>query len=211
MLDPAPRVVLDPDYGLITVGRTPSRREIVEDIYRHTIDVILRATALGGYRAAARRRHFRRGILGTGTGEAARQGKAPRASRAKSALVTGAASGIGKACVESLLARGAAVDRAGHQPGDHDAVPAPGLSRRALRRDRRSADLAAALEAGVRRFGGLDMLVLNAGIFPPGTPIAALKLADWDRVMRVNLDANLSLDARSASAAQSSRRAAAES
>ena len=48
-------------------------------------------------------------------------------------------------------------------------------------------------KSGVRAFGGLDMLVLNAGMFPPGTPIAELKLADWDRVMRVNLDANLSL------------------
>src|SRR5690606_24744408 len=44
-----------------------------------------------------------------------------------------------------------------------------------------------------RRFGGLDMLILNAGVFPPGTPIAQLALAGWERVMRINLDANLVL------------------
>jgi NAD(P)-dependent dehydrogenase (short-subunit alcohol dehydrogenase family) len=55
------------------------------------------------------------------------------------------------------------------------------------------AQLADALEQTARRFGGLDMLVLNAGIFPPSTPIRDLKLGDWDRVMSINLDANLSL------------------
>jgi NAD(P)-dependent dehydrogenase (short-subunit alcohol dehydrogenase family) len=37
------------------------------------------------------------------------------------------------------------------------------------------------------------MLILNAGVFPGGTPIRSLSLADWERVMRVNLDANLVL------------------
>jgi NAD(P)-dependent dehydrogenase (short-subunit alcohol dehydrogenase family) len=55
------------------------------------------------------------------------------------------------------------------------------------------ARLAEALEQGVRAFGGLDMLVLNAGIFPGGTRIESLSDEDWGRVMRVNLDANLRL------------------
>jgi NAD(P)-dependent dehydrogenase (short-subunit alcohol dehydrogenase family) len=50
-----------------------------------------------------------------------------------------------------------------------------------------------ALDTAVQRFGGLDMLILNAGIFPPGSRIEALSLSEWERVMRVNLDANLSL------------------
>jgi NAD(P)-dependent dehydrogenase (short-subunit alcohol dehydrogenase family) len=47
-----------------------------------------------------------------------------------------------------------------------------------------------ALEHGVKRFGGLDMLVLNAGIFPPGRPIAQLADDEWRRVFSINLDAN---------------------
>jgi len=45
----------------------------------------------------------------------------------------------------------------------------------------------------VRAFGGLDMMVLNAGVFPAGLKIAALAMDEWRRVMQVNLDANLIL------------------
>jgi NAD(P)-dependent dehydrogenase (short-subunit alcohol dehydrogenase family) len=51
----------------------------------------------------------------------------------------------------------------------------------------------AALEAGVARFGGVDMVVLNAGVFPAGRRLASLSLAEWRRVLAVNLDANLDL------------------
>ena len=53
--------------------------------------------------------------------------------------------------------------------------------------------LEAALERAVRQFGGLDLLILNAGIFPSTKRIVDLDLATWHRTMRVNLDANLSL------------------
>ena len=51
----------------------------------------------------------------------------------------------------------------------------------------------AALDAAARAFGGLDMLVLNAGIFPSSRRIEALPIDEWRRVMQVNLDANLLL------------------
>src|SRR5262249_7998855 len=49
------------------------------------------------------------------------------------------------------------------------------------------------LEKAVRKFGGLDMLVLNAGVFPSSRQIGAMELAEWQRTMQVNLDANLLL------------------
>jgi len=58
---------------------------------------------------------------------------------------------------------------------------------------RESTDLERALDAAVCAFGGLDMLVLNAGIFPSSRRIEALALAEWRRVMDVNLDANLAM------------------
>jgi hypothetical protein len=51
MLDPAPRMALDPEFGLAAFGRTAKDVGIVEDLYEHTIEVILRAEALGGWRA----------------------------------------------------------------------------------------------------------------------------------------------------------------
>ena len=40
-------------------------------------------------------------------------------------------------------------------------------------------------------YGGLDMLVLNAGIFPSSCRIESLALDHWQKVMRINLDSNL--------------------
>jgi len=48
-----------------------------------------------------------------------------------------------------------------------------------------------AFEQAVLAFGGLDMLVLNAGVFPAGCRIESLTLTEWQRVMRINLDLNL--------------------
>ncbi|MCI5179857.1 MAG: SDR family oxidoreductase, partial [Candidatus Electrothrix sp. AW3_4] len=51
----------------------------------------------------------------------------------------------------------------------------------------------AALDQAVSCFGGLDMLVLNAGIFSASAAIADLSLKTWQQVMAINLDANLVL------------------
>jgi rhamnose utilization protein RhaD (predicted bifunctional aldolase and dehydrogenase) len=51
MLDAAPRVILDPELGVLTLGRSANEAAIAFDVYSQTIEVVLRATALGGYRA----------------------------------------------------------------------------------------------------------------------------------------------------------------
>ncbi len=190
MLDPAPRVVLDREFGLCCAGRTPKEAAIVRDIYRHTMDVILRAEALGGYRALPAKDIFDMEYWSLEQAKLARQGEPPELA-GEVALVTGAASGIGRATVASLRARGAAVialdvDEAVHELDGVDCLT--------LGCDVTDPDqVEMALEAGVEHFGGVDMAVLNAGVFPPGTPIAELDEDEWRRVMAVNLDANLSL------------------
>jgi NAD(P)-dependent dehydrogenase (short-subunit alcohol dehydrogenase family) len=192
MLDPAPRVILDPALGLGCVGRTAKDARIVRDIYSHTIDVILRATALGGYRALPERDIFDVEYWDLEQAKLKKAGTPP-VFAGEVALVTGAASGIGKSCVESLLRRGAAVigldinaDIARMMDGRADFL--------GLRCDVTSEpDVTAALEASVRAFGGVDMLVLNAGVFPGGQRIDALDSTEWRRVMQVNLDSNLAL------------------
>ena len=51
MLDPAPRLVLDGQLGMCTLGRSMKDANIIADIYRHTMDIIERAALLGGWRA----------------------------------------------------------------------------------------------------------------------------------------------------------------
>ena len=50
-----------------------------------------------------------------------------------------------------------------------------------------------ALEKGARRFGGLDMLILNAGTFPPSCEVESLMTEAWRNVQNINTDANLAI------------------
>ena len=108
------------------------------------------------------------------------------------ALVTGGASGIGKAIVESLLNRGAAVINMDINPAVVTVFSHENYLGLQVDLTDESA-LERAFDAGMAQFGGLDMLVLNAGIFPPGIRIESLGIADWKKVMSINLDPNLSV------------------
>jgi rhamnose utilization protein RhaD (predicted bifunctional aldolase and dehydrogenase)/NAD(P)-dependent dehydrogenase (short-subunit alcohol dehydrogenase family) len=188
MLDPAPRVVLDPELGLVTAGRTAKDAAIACEIYEHTMDILERAALLGGWRALSSRDLFDMEYWDLEQAKLKKGGKPP-ALTGEIALVTGAASGIGLACVESLLARGAAVVGLDLKPVPLDR---PGF-RGVVCDVTREPDVCSAVAAAVESFGGLDMLVLNAGIFPESRKIAELPLDEWRRTMSINLDANVVL------------------
>jgi len=192
MLDAAPRVVLDPEFGLGCVGRTAKDARIVHDIYAHTIDVIQRATALGGYRALPERDIFDVEYWDLEQAKLKKAGTPP-VFAGEVALVTGAASGIGKSCVEALLKRGAAVIGFDVNPGIAQIMGGRADFLGIQCDVTLEQDMAAALETGVRAYGGLDMLILNAGVFPGGRRIDSLASDEWRRVMQVNLDANFAL------------------
>jgi NAD(P)-dependent dehydrogenase (short-subunit alcohol dehydrogenase family) len=185
-------MVLDPELGLCTLGRTAKDARIVADLYSHTIDVILAATALGGYRALPEKDIFDVEYWDLEQAKLRRAGKPP-VFTGEVALITGAASGIGKACAQAFLKRGAAVVGL-----DIDASVRNAFGTRAdflgVHCDVTSRDAVnAALDAGVNAFGGVDMLVLNAGVFPGGRRVESLTDEEWQRVTRVNVDANLAL------------------
>ncbi|MFL6263901.1 MAG: bifunctional aldolase/short-chain dehydrogenase [Thermoanaerobaculia bacterium] len=191
LLDPAPRVILDPGLGLATAGRTVKDAAIAAEIYEHTMDIIERAERLGGFRALPARELFDVEYWDLEQAKLAKAGKPP-VFAGEVGLVTGAASGIGRAAVEALLARGAAVVGLDVDPKIETMLSRSGFL--GLRCDVTvESEVAAALARGIAALGGLDLLVLNAGIFPASRKIAELSLAEWDRVMRVNLDANLLL------------------
>jgi len=191
MLDPAPRVVLDATLGMCTVGRSAREAGIAADIYRHTMAIIQRAEKLGGYRALPARDIFDMEYWDLEQAKLKKSGKPPRFA-GEIALVTGAASGIGKACVDALLASGAAVVGVDIDPAIETLYARPdylGLVGDVTSETR----LAEVLTQTADAFGGLDMLVLNAGVFPGGYRIAELPLDQWRKVMTLNLDANLVL------------------
>ena len=188
MLDPAPRVVLDPEWGVVAAGRTARDASIAGDLYRHTIDIIMRSTALGGWRALPAGDIFDCEYWDQEQAKLRRAGPEPL-FMGEVALVTGAASGIGRACVDALLERGAAVvglDVNRSIVGMHGRPDFLGIACDLTE----EAGVASALEEAAGAFGGLDMLVLNAGIFPEGKGIGELGTDTWRRVMSVNLDAS---------------------
>jgi meso-butanediol dehydrogenase / (S,S)-butanediol dehydrogenase / diacetyl reductase len=104
------------------------------------------------------------------------------------AVITGAGTGIGAAVAARFVAEGAAVVLTGRRPeplrevaaalGDRAiAVPADAAS---------GAEMAAVVQAGIGRFGGIDILVANAGVAAPGTAAGVTDDA-WSQHIRANL------------------------
>jgi rhamnose utilization protein RhaD (predicted bifunctional aldolase and dehydrogenase)/NAD(P)-dependent dehydrogenase (short-subunit alcohol dehydrogenase family) len=192
MLDPAPRVIVDAEFGLVTAGRSARDTKIIEELYVHTQDIILRGETLGGYQALGEVDLFRVEYWDLEQAKLKKAG-APKSYAGEVAMVTGAASGIGKACVQSFLNRGAAVAAVDINPAvktlfgnreDYLGITADLTSLQDIKR---------VIEQTLRHYGGLDMLVLNAGIFPGGKKIEALSDEEWRKVMSVNLDSNLAI------------------
>ncbi|MFC1749190.1 bifunctional aldolase/short-chain dehydrogenase [Pseudomonadota bacterium] len=191
MLDPAPRVILDKELGMLTVGKSIKEAQINADIYDHTMDIIARAEQMGGWQALSAQDVFDMEYWDLEQAKLRKGGKPPMFT-GEVALVTGAASGIGKACVESMLARGAAVIAIDIDPavetlfGRKDVL---GITCNVAN----ETQMVNAIKQGAAHFGGIDMLVLNAGIFPGGCRIDSLSSEEWRKVMNINLDANLIL------------------
>jgi len=191
ILDQAPRVVLDKELGLCALGKSIKDALIVSDIYQHTIEIIQRAEQLGGYQALPAKDIFEVEYWELEQAKLKKSGSSPAFS-GEIALVTGAASGIGQACVKSLLKRGAAVVGLDINKSITGMIESPaflGLCCDVTNEQQ----LIDCLETAVSKFGGIDMLILNAGTFPPGCRIESLSNKEWRRVMNINLDSNLSL------------------
>ena len=191
MLDPAPRVILDQEFGLCAVGKNMSEIGIISDLYEHTMQCILRAEKLGGWQALPASDIFDLEYWDLEQAKLQKGDKAPE-FQGEVVLVTGAASGIGKACVESFLARGWAV--IGIDLDNSITSTSSGSNYLGLVCDITNENkFKEVLETGVRYFGGIDMVVLNAGIFPGGKKVSELPTDEWRKVFSVNLDANLVL------------------
>jgi NAD(P)-dependent dehydrogenase (short-subunit alcohol dehydrogenase family)/rhamnose utilization protein RhaD (predicted bifunctional aldolase and dehydrogenase) len=186
----APRLVLDADLGMAVAGRTAAEAAAAGELYNQAFAAILRAEKLQG-KLLDGISALLASLVPPGLFEfQATASDKPLPFTGEVALVTGGASGIGKACVESLLARGAAVVTLDINPGVARQYDRPDFLGLVCDLTDEKAILGC-YETMAQRFGGLDMLVVNAGIFPAGIRIEALDTAAWQKVMRINLDSNL--------------------
>ena len=187
-LDLAPRWGIWPQHGTIAFGRSVKETTVVSEIIHHTIRAIQWGEAIGGWKALSEKQIFDMEYWEL------QQAKLRKDSisldlQGKVALITGAASGIGLACTEMLHEQGAVVVGLDINPGitqilnqqDMVGVHCDITDNRAVKK---------AVKKTVRCFGGLDILILNAGIFPDSQRIEDMDEKTWERSMEINLSSN---------------------
>ncbi|HEX5133513.1 MAG TPA: bifunctional aldolase/short-chain dehydrogenase [Candidatus Krumholzibacteria bacterium] len=188
-LDPAPRWVVWPGRGTLAFGGSPQEAAIASDIVAHTFPAIERAELLEAWESLPEDDIFDVEYWELEQAKLARL-PAPKEFAGRVALVTGAASGIGRATVDGFVARGACVVALDIND-DVTTVFTGDRVHPVVCNVTDAAAVQSAIEAGVRRFGGLDVVVSNAGIFPATARLAELQPETWRKSREVNLDAHL--------------------
>jgi rhamnose utilization protein RhaD (predicted bifunctional aldolase and dehydrogenase)/NAD(P)-dependent dehydrogenase (short-subunit alcohol dehydrogenase family) len=191
MLDDTPRVILDPQWGMLTAGRTAHEAETTAEIYRHTMSIMTENVAQGGYQPAGLNHVFDLEYWSYQQQKLARIAQDAELV-GQVALVTGAASGIGRGCTQALLDAGACVVGWDLSEKVLDAFDGPNYL--GLQVDVTDPGaVAAALARQVEVFGGMDILVVAAGVFPTSANLGELTADAWRRTMSVNVDAVMEL------------------
>ena len=191
MLDPAPRFALWKDHGIVCFGDTVKDANIVADIAAATAATVALGEATGGWAPLSEQDIF---AIEYWELEQAKLKKGParKVHQGKVALVTGCAAGIGFAIAESLAEQGAQVvglDIDKDIPAIMAKIGGIGIVVN-LTEDQPVQD---AIDFTVREFGGIDIVVSNAGIFPKNDNLDVMAQTDWDRTIMINLTSHQKL------------------
>ncbi|MDY6997359.1 MAG: bifunctional aldolase/short-chain dehydrogenase [Actinomycetota bacterium] len=177
-----PAIILVPGVGMFSYGKDKQTARVAGEFYLNAINVMRGAEAISTYAPIDEREKFRIEYWALEEAKLARMPK-PKPLATRIALVTGAASGIGKAIATRLAAEGACVVIA-----DLDAEKARAAAAEignsdvaiGIRADvTDEAAVAAAVDATVLAFGGIDIVVNNAGL-SLSKSLLDTTAADWD-------------------------------
>ena len=185
ILDAAPRWAIWKNHGIVSFGKNVRDAGVISDIAHHTYRTIQQAERLGGWRALGEKDLFEIEYWELEQAKLKKESSGPELE-GKVALITGAAAGIGQACANALNEAGAAVVTLDLNPEIEEIFNADdrlGITVDLTRFDK----VKTAVESAVRRFGGIDIVLSNAGIFTAGAYIDQMDPRNWDKSMAVNL------------------------
>ncbi|MXP23274.1 bifunctional aldolase/short-chain dehydrogenase [Gordonia sp. HNM0687] len=177
-----PAIVLVPGVGMFSFGKDKQTARVAGEFYLNAINVMRGAEAVSTYAPIDESEKFRIEYWALEEAKLARMPK-PKPLATRIALVTGAASGIGKAIAQRLAAEGACVVIA-----DLDAAKAQTAAEEIGSTDvaigvaadvTDEAAVQAAIDATVLAFGGIDLVVNNAGL-SLSKSLLDTTAADWD-------------------------------
>ena len=177
-----PAIILIPGVGMFSFGKDKQTARVAGEFYINAINVMRGAESVSSYAPIEESEKFRIEYWALEEAKLARMPK-PRPLATRVALVTGAGSGIGKAIAHRLAAEGACVVVA-----DLNAEAAASVAEELGGRDVAVAvtvdvtseeQIRAAFDAAVLAFGGVDLVVNNAGI-SISKPLLETTARDWD-------------------------------
>ncbi|WP_428982445.1 bifunctional aldolase/short-chain dehydrogenase [Paenarthrobacter aromaticivorans] len=177
-----PAIVLIPGMGMFSFGKDKQTARVAGEFYINAINVMRGAEAISTYAPIEESEKFRIEYWALEEAKLARMPK-PKSHATRIALVTGAASGIGKAIATRLAADGACVviadlnlenaQKVAEELGGSDVA----IGVQADVTD--EAQIAEAIQEAVLAFGGLDLVVNNAGL-SISKPLLETTEKDWD-------------------------------